>query len=816
MDPYNEGAYLRGMVLPTDDGGIKAPGNVIYSLSTAWMQYQAVRQASLGRILLYASIYAMISGNPPYDQAMLKANGLDYVTNFNNFKARSGFEQAAQGIWNLLNSTDVFLKVVLQKNFPDGTKWARIIAKNFSDVMKMWPDFESNFNLLGTQLVLYGICPVFFPHEESPLWEVVDVSRFFIPTDTQVFTSKLSNVSIETTYNIQHLFQIYESAADDGPWNKQALANFLLMRANVVTSNTFNFTNLLDVTRYIAAGNGPLNTYYTDTVRLVNMYQKEYDGKVSHYIFASDQYPSPTTAGPVPDSQFLYFADRKYASIDEAIVILTYSPGEWLIHDNIGVGQKMYAQAQAVNMLDCSVVDMARTASTPIIRSLATGGRQTEPIRFIPGVVTDVGAAEFVQNNIGANIDQVLGASAYLSSNLRSNAIMSGDDSSRPDLMSGSLPANEVRGKDFKEFGVMRNVVEHLYNGLDKIIRLCFIRLLKVKEKEPGYDLKKEFLARCKEDGVPDELLATSPLGLQGLPRQFRSVSASRVAGNGSTYARILGLESLDRIVPMFNAEELQAYKQEWIESTLGADYIPTFAPDDGVPDELSGGASLARVENGLMKLGQAPLFSPDNDQAAHADEHMGLGSQTVQAVSQQQMSPIDAAKIMELLIPHLTETIQFMNRSPLFYRDVLSKIEKPFKQLVQWAQLNKRNAESMIQAAIRKQQEDQAATQQVMTDAQRKDFQAQRDAERSDYKVQQQVERAKDANETRAEIMKEKTDADIENNRRKTEADVEAKRGATAKGRAQTELENTPVADLQGQLRTMNGITPSTVDFEG
>jgi len=241
---------------------------------------------------------------------------------------------------------------------------------------------------------------------------------------------------------------------------------------------------------------------------------------------------------------------------------------------------------------------------------------------------------------------------------------------------------------------------------------------------------------------------------------------------------------------------------------------VDTFATDD-VGDEITGGASLAKVENGLMSLGKEVLFSPDNDQSAHADEHMGEGSRLVQAVSQQQMSPVDADKIAALLLPHLTEHIQFMARAPMFYAETMRRIEEPYNQFVRWAQLNRRNAQAMITAAMRKQQEDAAATQEVMSDAQRKDFVAQRDAQRSDFKVQKQVERSDKANETRAEIMKEKVEKDAEIKRRQVELEAENKRLATAKGRSQDELMNTPPEMLSSQLAGIIGNTPSTVDFE-
>ena len=161
--------FMRQMITQKEGGGIEAPKNIIKTVAAAYQQYVTVRQAHVDRIAVYAAIEGMLGGNPPYDQAELEENGLGHIANFNNFKARSSYEKAAQGFWNLINSTEVFVKVSLALKTPDAQKYADTIARHFSDVVKEWEDFAPNFNLLGAQLTKFGLCPVVFPHEESPM-----------------------------------------------------------------------------------------------------------------------------------------------------------------------------------------------------------------------------------------------------------------------------------------------------------------------------------------------------------------------------------------------------------------------------------------------------------------------------------------------------------------------------------------------------------------------------------------------------------------------------------------------------------------------
>ena len=110
------------------------------------------------------------------------------------------------------------------------------------------------------------------------------------------------------------------------------------------------------------------------------------------------------------------------------------------------------------------MVDMARLSSTPFLKGLSVGSRDFEAIRVIPGVPTNIGSAEFVQTNFGANINQLIGLSQYMSSKIQFNAANAGDDPSMPDMDKGSISPTEVRTRSYKEFGVLKNNIAHFYN----------------------------------------------------------------------------------------------------------------------------------------------------------------------------------------------------------------------------------------------------------------------------------------------------------------------------------------------------------------
>lgn len=857
--PNSVSPFLRAVLQRDADGEVVAPTNIIVTVASAYQQYQLLRIDHLDRIRLYASIEGMISGNPPFDQAELDNAGLGHKANYNNFRGDSYYERTALMYWNLINSTEVFVKVVLQGNLPNMESYARKIARHFNDVIRLWPDFYTNMGKLGAQLAAYGYCPVVWPDKSSWNWEVVEVSKFFIPNQTSSNISRLTNICVENEYTLQELYKIYLAATDspDSPWNKDALGSYLIWKANsYVTPLGDAPTGIYDAMqfqRFIQNNDATTMKFYNETVRLVHQFQKEYDLKWSQYIFARDRQGVNTPNSYSYAEDFLYFENRKYDNVTEFLQIFTASPGKFTIHSNIGVAGKIFAQAQTHNVLECAAADLALVAATPLIQSLGTAPNSMGPIRFVPGAATDIGAAQFVRNEMGANIQGLVGAAQFINQNIDMNFNNNGGDPGTPDRNQASVSNTQARFKSYKEFGMLKNNVEHFYTTFDHTVQQMFVRFLFSKTSDPLHSYVKEFKSRCLIDGVPEALFDTAQVSdVTGLPIQYKQVRASRVAGDGSTLARIMGLDLLAPITGTFNQEEMAAYKRDVVEAALGVDSVPTYAMSDSQNDEVSGGVSLAAMENFAMGQGGQAVFSPDNEHPTHAKMHLSMAMQQVQMMQQQQTDAVRITEIFELLIPHTAEHIQAMQAAPQFYGQTLNEVMPAFNQIIKLAQLFKKNATQMQQAAIRKQQDDEAKTQEVMDDAARKDFIAERDMARKDRESEEKMARSRQQSADRGQIMQDRVEMEAENSRQRIENereleamrirnkansdsernsnDREAKRekernaaesprgmpqAGSAKRRRQDGLRQTPIEEIQETLRGYQGTTPSNIDFE-
>lgn len=791
---------IRGQIIPENDGSITPPDNIIKTIMAARAVYYKYRTEHIKRIELYSKIEGLLAGNPPYNPVELQKHGLLHIANFNTLDGRALYERGALAYWNLLNQTQTLVKFTFR--YPDEkgkdpilSTYADILAVNFDYVVRKWKSFNTLMNTLSAQLVKFGVSPVLWPDERDWRWRVIELPKFFVQDQAQSDIEQMTAVCVESLFTVQYLFEVYEQFKDvpkeNSPWDVGELAQLLLYLANSQAKTNYEFIDIMDLQRRLQNGDIGYDALFSDSIRIVSLLYKEYDGKFSHYMFHRN----------FDKGNFLYFADRQYKDLQEALVVFTASPGEFTIHSNRGLGHKIFSMTQAMNQLDCSMVDMARLSSTPFLKGLSVGSRDFEQIRVMPGVPTNIGTAEFVQTNFGSNINQLIGLSQYITQKLQYNAANSGDDPSLPDTDKGSISPTQARMQSYKEFGVLKNNIAHFYNLFDQVIVNMVVKMLHSKPGYPGYEFAKEWKARCKDAGVPDEIFDIKNPGLSGLPRHM-DVKASRVAGDGSTLARIMGLQELMAIAPDFGPREAQEYKRQWIMATMGPEYVATFMQSADDVDEQAGGASLAGVENAVMQMGQAAIFSRDNEHRSHTVTHLALATNTIQMLQQQQTDPIAADKIFTVLVPHLEEHFNALIKSP-FSQAFIGKVKEGVRQVSEYARLNRKNAGRMLQAQVKKQQEQEANQQKVLTEEELKNLQVQNEERRKDVKVASQVQRAKEASDTRAEIGREKVRRDAENNKLKIQLD------STNKVKENSLQEN------REALVEMQGETPAPYDIE-
>jgi hypothetical protein len=782
----------------TGEKTFKAPDQIVQTVSGARSIFEGLRTNHLRRIQLYAQIEGLFQGNPPYNPEQLRAAGLAHIANFNDMSASAVLDRVTLMYWNLLYYSQSIIKFDLASLDPQAPHYAQIMSLEWDKaIRRYWPSFMTNYNSLTTQLAKFGLSPAFFPDERDPRWRMVELSRFYVPDQSQSDMDQSTTICIETEFTPQYLWGIYQQFKDspqsEVPWDIAEIGRLLSNVANTtVGNNDAGPLDIFQLEKKIINRDMTFNDVFNESIRLVSLYQKEYDGKISHYMF--HRY--------FDSGEFIFKEEGQYQSFSEALTIFSMNPGQFTLHGNRGIGHKIFSLAQAKIQQDCSVVDQAKWASSPIIKAPALSTKDADQIRFIPGVPINIGSYEFVQNNLGANLQGSIGVSEWLYSLIQNNINYSGTDPATPDHDAGSLAPTQVKLMAFREFSVLKNFVMHFYQKCDELFRSMTGKMWNSQEGYPGYEIAKAWKNQCLARGVPPEVFQnTKDKDIYGLPAAVE-VFATRAAGSGSQVAQLLGLQELQTIAGSFGPREQAAYKEDFIMATLGPEALPRYMQGEQNPDETAGGASLAGVENAIAQQGQSPVFSPDNEHRSHVATHMGLLVPTVQAVSQQQMSPVDADRIFNVMIPHTQQHMQALQANP-FAQEFYNQVRGPFEEVRRFGLLNRKNAAAMLQAQARKEQEQQAKQTQVMNEEQLKTMTTMNAERRNDIKLAAQSQRQQRAGAVKEAALIRKTEGDL------------AIKARQAEGEIAIEANKQNQKSAQEQIANINGSTPSPYDFE-
>jgi hypothetical protein len=802
----------RGL-LALVNGELNPPDNIIMTVEAARTYHRNFRQAHVKRIMLMAAIEGLIAGNPPYDPAVLKAAGLSHIANVNTLDAKAMYERVALTFWNLVNQTENYVVFEIHKMNDlgmdhDYSGWAQVLAKNWTRAVKRkWKGFIKQMNIMTGQLVKFGVSPVVWSDERDCRWKSVNLNKFYTADRACVDSGEWDCMCFESVFTVQRLYAIYLETKNkqDSPWNREELENFLLKKANLSSKGRDNntFTDMLDLQKAIQNQSYNFAQTFSDSVSLVSLLYREFSGKISHFIFE-----------PFGDTRdFLCKIDEQYENFEEALVVFTYSPGEEEIHGNRGVGHKIYPICQGVMQLDCHMLDGAKMAATQIISTNATTGRNMDPIQVISGVITDIGQAELKPNTLGSNLPGLIEVAQYFESKVNRNSIIGGDDPGVPDGDRGSKSAPEIQMQSIKEFGVGKQSVAHFYETFDVVLEQMTIKMIHAKKGYPCYDIVKEWKRLCEKDGVPTEVFDIPVDTANNELPDHLSVRAARVAGDGSNLGLIMGLNGVAGIAGGFRQKGQYNYRKDVITSRLGADYVDRYLSDSAEPDESGSGASVAHLENLVMRMGEMPQATQDNNHKVHIGSHMAFINQLIQQIQAQKIDPIEADKQLSVAMPHTGEHIDFLTKD-ILNKSFIEKITPAWRQITKFAQLNRVKAQKMMQAEVRRRADAQQQADAATIDQQRKDQVAQKEQQRKDFESQAKQDRAKEQSQTKADIMKQSVETKAANERLAVELKAHTQQLDVIK-KPQDILANQSTENLQTSLQDQVGTTPNPADFK-
>ena len=492
-----------------------------------------------------------------------------------------------------------------------------------------------------------------FPDKNNWQWYVSGMNEVKLPPRTKATSSSIEYCSSERLMSAHELYDCVRNAHDDGPWNKEAVLWCLANNSKGSNStDVFDDQNPEEVQERIKAHDFDTGADIPP-IRVITMWVKEYTGKVSQYIFLKTPVGRNEECKKDPmNDAFLYRNVSAYDNMRQAIHVFPYFTGNnGNIHTIRGLGQIVYPQVQASNMMQCSMLDSARDAMT------TTYVATEKNIDRLP--IIYAGSARLVPPTLQVSEQQ-----------------------HKPDLQRSAMPAMSLLRDQITRMSSAAAMTKVLNEGQDRrskfevsaaieyfsainaaAMRLFFkpwremlvesARRAFVKSVKTGTswgDAAKRMRDRCIARNVPVEVLD------DGI--DFEEAMVQLPLGLGNKAAREAIFSKGTELLPWMDEAGRRRFAVERAVDLFGVEKADSFVSLQGV-ERPPIDAKIAQLENNQLVMGQRVFVDPAEDTIVHLREHISFCWQYHQAYESGEAELVDVVQKIKPVYDHAVETFQ-------------------------------------------------------------------------------------------------------------------------------------------------------------
>jgi len=590
-----------------------------------------------------SQIQGIIDGNPPYNDQQLREMGQGDRINVNWGHAEAKVEAAVIPYFDILTSVKTYATVTTKygKDMGKREEWSRIISDEFHRLLyKSNPNFLAQHQVAQKQLVIHGQACMYFPDQTDWRAKAIEPWALVVPKGAKVdwdnweFCYVLDEMYCEELYS----YIDNEEAATRGGWNveecRQAIMDARVDEQDQRRPWEWYQRELKNNSLYYSYAKSKI-------IKVAYMYVREYDGRISQYIF--DRLNS---------TEFLCKKVGRYKTFSQAFTVFLNGVGNGYYHGVRGLGQKLYKYAEANNRMLNSLVEGVILGSATMFRpnSAADAEKlktvQIGPYRFLPPGV------DIVQQNVSSNLSAAMQTAQFFQG-------QESDDtgSFMPSVAGGGRKkGNKEIEAEIGEKSRLTNTRAEIYlQALDVHYAEVYRRASNPNliEEDHGGPEAIRFQQACINRGVPAAALL-----------DIESVKATRSIGQGSSAARMQAMELIGQYLPQLPESNRKRVINANIAAIAGQTGVETF----GIPEEVKpdgSDLSIASLENNALQSGGQILIDPDQNHATHMAVHLQFAGGIIKMVQEKQIDPMSADKSMEALIPHMLTHLKYLEEDP-------------------------------------------------------------------------------------------------------------------------------------------------------
>lgn len=583
-----------------------------------------------------AKIRRMYDGNLPYDPRKLAQCGLKNIANVNFLGLKGVIDNRADSLLKLASDTTNLVELrplSPEVAGPDAEKKAEVVAEEFSRTVREVGRLIPALSMMNREADLYGLGPVAWASSED--YNPVALERGqirFIPNGP-VNSSQHELFMFETTLPAHYLFYLLDNPVDAAAegwdvavvkrWLVDAFRNGMESRSQPGTETD---TSYIESNLALIRQNRFEEEHQFDELHVIHAFVKEmgYPRGITHLISPAAERKS-----------FLFRKQHAYQTMDECFLWFPFSSNERYARAVRGLASFLYPIELLNNRFTCQMVDVAFRSASFVLSQKTAGAQQSLTINE-QGPYT-VLPAEFVpaQAQVAPNLQQLAQMKGLLD-NVGVNSVTGAD---KPQLSQTGPKVQEGPDRQTKAEIELQNKLrsrkeEALFiqriTVFDKVFRETFKRFIRIAVsqnpvKYADYPEVPQFIDRCQRRGVTLEDLAVMP--------QMYTVGTCRDLILGSDGVVGVLKDFLGAFGGVFDENGRRTGVREMLRLKLGscnADrYLPPVSRDQAPSDQ----ASLATIENGMMKSEQEVMVGQDQWHWSHIPVHMKVVQEIMNAV---------------------------------------------------------------------------------------------------------------------------------------------------------------------------------------
>jgi len=311
--------------------------------------------ASLRRLTMQQT-RNQLEGGLPFDPALLKRNGMSWMTNVNFGDAKATFDKTYLPYWKMVHDVPNKIAVVCHSKSPHSAKWAKAIAEAFDLFLEDWgSDYFAQFMMFTQDFVKFGPGYAMWDDKENPRFKHVRAENIVLPKRATASLDEWEICSFKRDMSVSELWKKIRSEkeserAEHVGWDPASVKDAIrLCKGGGKALGGSDWTTVQDE---VTSNDIAISDDWAP-IEVVYQYVKDFEGKISCRIF--------TESDIVKD--YLYEDTDCADSFGHVIGALFYDVGvAGLIHTIKGFAIKNYDFSVLQNRAKSRMMDSASMA----------------------------------------------------------------------------------------------------------------------------------------------------------------------------------------------------------------------------------------------------------------------------------------------------------------------------------------------------------------------------------------------------------------------------------------------------------------------